>query len=389
MSVINQVLNRLDQRGVRTAAEQTMVRAVPPAKRNFALPLLAFGLVFVVGIALWLWTQREPALSQSKRPASPVPESNVATLNNAQQQPAVAATEPTSEMSAENSSAELSPPASRLSLELGAVPVAEDRGQTPAPVLPLAKTQERLHPEQDLRDKKNISAENTDLMEQPTTPTVKPRRKKAAKENRKVASLSPNRAVPIKQVSPAQQADAEFRKAVALMQQGRIANALAGFEAALRLDAGHDAARQALVALLLENKRGADAEQVLQARLNSKPEHTGFTMLLARLQLDRGALAMATKTLENSLPYANEQADYHAFLAALLQRQNRHEEAIEQYKIVTQLAANNGVWLMGYGISLQAAQRNADAKEVFQRALDTQTLSAELQAFVRGKIKEL
>jgi MSHA biogenesis protein MshN len=44
---------------------------------------------------------------------------------------------------------------------------------------------------------------------------------------------------------------------------------------------------------------------------------------------------------------------------------------------------------MGYGISLQALQRNIDAKQVFQRALDTQTLNAELQAFVQQKIKEL
>ena len=82
------------------------------------------------------------------------------------------------------------------------------------------------------------------------------------------------------------------------MQQGRITDAQAGYEAALRLDAGHDAARQALVALLLENKRGAAAERVLQERLKNKPDHTAFTLLLARLQVDRGALADATATLE-------------------------------------------------------------------------------------------
>ncbi len=36
MSVINQVLNQLEQRGAHTAAEQTMVRAVPQARRNFS-----------------------------------------------------------------------------------------------------------------------------------------------------------------------------------------------------------------------------------------------------------------------------------------------------------------------------------------------------------------
>lgn len=173
------------------------------------------------------------------------------------------------------------------------------------------------------------------------------------------------------------------------MQMGRIADAITGYEAALRLDAGHDAARQALVALLLEGKRNADAEKVLLEGLNSKPEHTGLTMLLARLQVERGALEQAISTLEKSLPFADTQADYRAFLAALLQRQNRNEEAVKHYQIVLQHAPGNGVWLMGYGISLQAVQRNAEAKDAFQRALDTQTLSPELRAFVQTRIKGL
>jgi len=193
----------------------------------------------------------------------------------------------------------------------------------------------------------------------------------------------------MKQVSSAQLADAEFRRAAGLMHQGRIADAIAGYEAALRLNAGHETARQALVALLLDGKRNADAEKVLLDGLKSKPENTAFTMLLARLQVERGALEQATATLEISLPFADAQADYRAFMAALLQRQNRHLEAISHYQIVLQHAPDNGVWLMGYGISLQALQRNAEAKDAFKRALDTQKLSPELQAFVQQQLKGL
>ena len=193
----------------------------------------------------------------------------------------------------------------------------------------------------------------------------------------------------MKQVSPAQHAEAEFRKAVALMQQGHIADAIAGYETVLRLDAGHDAARQALVALLLESKRGAYAERVLQDGLKSKPEHTGFAMLLARLQVEHSAVDQAAATLEKSLPYANAQADYQAFYAALLQRQNRHKEAIAYYQVALQLVPDNGIWLMGYGISLQAMQRADDARDAFRRALESKTLNPELQAFVQQKLKGL
>ena len=173
------------------------------------------------------------------------------------------------------------------------------------------------------------------------------------------------------------------------MQQGHIDDAIAGYESVLRLDTGHDAARQALVALLLERKRGAYAERILQDGLKNKPEHAAFAMLLARLQVEHSAVDQAVVTLERSLPYAHSQADYQAFYAALLQRQSRHQEAVTHYQTALQLAPHNGVWLMGYGISLQAVQRNEDARNAFRRALESNTLTPELQAFVQQKIKEL
>jgi MSHA biogenesis protein MshN len=195
--------------------------------------------------------------------------------------------------------------------------------------------------------------------------------------------------LPKKQISPAQQAEAEFHKASELAQRGSISDALAGYEAALRLNPGYDEARRALVALLLESKRGTDAERILREGIKSRPEQAGFAMLLARLQVERGAVVEALATLEKSLPFADRQADYQAFLAALLQRQNRHNEAVAHYEIVLQLAPNNGIWLMGYGISLRAVQRNAEAKDAFKRALETQMLSPELREFVQQKIKGL
>ena len=111
-------------------------------------------------------------------------------------------------------------------------------------------------------------------------------------------------------------------------------------------------------------------------------------MLLARLQVEHGEVEQATATMEKLLPYADSQADFQAFFAALLQRQHRHKEAITHYQIALQLVPNNGVWMMGYGISLQAAQRTDDARNAFRRALDSKTLKPELQAFVKQKLNE-
>jgi MSHA biogenesis protein MshN len=340
MSVINQVLNQLEQRGANTAPEQTMVRAVPPVKRSLLKPVLLVLVLIAAGSAAWLLV---------RKPAAEVPD----------------VTQSVTAAIPAGSGLAMLPPASRLSFELNSVP------------LPTR-----------LPEAKNSTASKSSSALQPASASGNPQTPPAAIPNAPAVQASIGD-LPIKQVSRAQQADAEFRRGIALMQQGRIAEAIGGYEAALQLDAGHNAARQALVALLLEGKRGADAERALQEGLKIGPEQTGFAMLLARLQVERGAVDQAMATLDKSLPYAGNLADYQAFIAALFQRQGRHKEAVNHYQLALQLVPNNGVWLMGYGISLQGLQRNTDAKEAFMRALDSQSLSPELQKFVQQKLKVL
>lgn len=370
MSVINQVLNELERRGAHNAAEQPMVRAVQRNRNNFITPLLAVGLVLIAGVAAWQWeSSRKPAV---------VTGSVASKAGNA---PGSYEAENLAPVPLPFSLLEVSGPATSTRPLVQSE--AEGSGQ--------AASTGSGHA---LMGEKNNQVANAVTVARlgegaPKSTTVRPQTVPVVTAKAKAGVRASDGVVPMKQVSTAQQADAEFRRAAGLMQLGHIAEATAGYEAALRLDAGHDAARQALVALLLERKRNGEAEKVLLEGLNSQPENTGLTMLLARLQVERGALREATATLEKSLPFADEQADYRAFLAALLQRQNRNEEAIAHYQIVLQHAPVNGIWLMGYGISLQAVQRNAEAKDAYKRALDTQMLSPELQAFVQQKLKGL
>ncbi|MDP4027644.1 MAG: tetratricopeptide repeat protein [Gallionella sp.] len=392
MSVINQVLNQLEQRGEHTAPEQTMVRPVPHRQPSYILPLLALVLALAGGVGAWQWMQMRKATvvaaSARPQPVAPAPAAPVAAeaVGVASAVIVVSAVDAASAVSVTSAVAdagsgdappvEILPPASRLSFELAAIPLPSSLRQ--AAILHDAKSP--ATPD---------AGEKLPTHAAPPARATKPQPMQTPSTNVLAASRASPGASPMKQVSSEQRTDAEFRQAVAAMQQGHIADAIAGYRAVLRLDTGHDEARQALVALLLESKQGAEAERVLQERLNAKPGHTGFAMLLARLQVEHDALEQAAATLEKSLPYADAQADYQAFFAALLQRRNRHKEAISHYQIALQLAPDNGVWLMGYGISLQAVQRNEDARNAFRRALESRTLTPELQAFVRQKIKEL
>lgn len=195
-------------------------------------------------------------------------------------------------------------------------------------------------------------------------------------------------APPLKKISPQQQSDAEYRKGLQAQQVGRVPEAIAAFESALKKNERHERARLALAALLLDNGQTVAAQRVLQAGLALKPVQLGLGMALARMQVEHDELQQAVDTLQTYLPQADNNADYQAFYAALLQRQQRHKEALNHYQLALRMQPRNGVWLMGYAISLQAVERKEDAQLAYRQALATQTLTPVLSAFVQQKLKE-
>lgn len=190
-------------------------------------------------------------------------------------------------------------------------------------------------------------------------------------------------------MTPQQRAENEYRRALGLLQQGRSTDAAAALEQALQLDARHAGARQALVGTLLDARRQDEALRRAREGLALDPAQPGLAMIVARIQLERGEVRAAIESLERGLPHGAERADYQAFLAALLQRDGRHKQAVEHYVLALQRAPDNGVWWMGMGISLQADQRAAEAQEAFRRARASGTLTPELQAFVESRLGQL
>lgn len=387
MSVINQMLKQLEERGVQTA--QDSLRTVPQDRSRMPAPLLGMGvaaaLALAGGVAAWQWIQtRKPVVASAVLPVMPV--SSVALAASAETQATAAPVADVAEKAhSEDMHAAAGEDGNVTKNELRRTDESSGRTAKPASRQAIAY----------LTQGESISSFGGGMdisrsdarMDEAHSPSARERHAVAQK---KMAADKPAEELSaMKQISTEQLADAQFRKGVVLMQQGRVSEAMAVYEEALRLNADHDAARQALAVLLLEGKRGADAERVLQEGLENKPEHTGFAMLLARLQVEHGADEQATATLKKHLTYAARQADYQAFLAALLQRQSLHEEAIAHYQAALKIAPGNGIWLMGYGISLQAVKRTDDARIAFRQALETNNLSPELRAFVQQRLKEL
>jgi len=355
MILINQVLNELENRGVNPSMGEDTIRAVPSRKPSYVMRYVLLAVLVLILLAAVKWYFGHSESSAEQRSVGPVLSIHAPAVNlaGAMSAPVSAPAE------AANLNAASSP--SESSGNLHGKPLLVVKSEEPV-VVPDVKISARRQP-------KPNDEQVEDIGENP------------ALENPENLQL--------KKVSPQQRAENEFQKANLALQEGRTNDALAGYEAALLIDSSHKAARRAWVGLLISLKRNDDAERVLQKGIKRDPKDISFSMLMARLQVERNDLPLALETLQKTLPYAENQPDYQAFLAALLQRQSRHDEAIACYQIAIKLVPNNGIWLMGLGISLQALQRNQEAKDIFQRALATNTLNPQLQAFVKQKLKEL
>ncbi|MDD4962312.1 MAG: tetratricopeptide repeat protein [Gallionella sp.] len=364
MSVINQVLSQLEQRGIHDESGQVRPISVVKKDRKNQLWVVFTVIVSVLlGIILGSWLSHHTTKTPVVTTVTPVATSPILIAS------AITVSTPTITM-----------------------PVSSGASAVIIPAMPEPSAIPTISPPPPPRDYVAVDTK-------PVHPAKAPHAAHPDKPFPQQIAALPDQAPPLpvtapvflpaKKISMAQQVEAEFHQATVAMQQGHLAEALAGLEAVLNLEPKHEAARQTLVALLLENKRSEDAERVLHVGLQQNPQQLTFIMLLARLQVDRGALSEGLQTLETGLPYAKEQAEYLAFFAALLQRQARHAEAVTYYQNALQQHPNHGIWLMGMGISLQALQRNVEAKEVFQRALNSQTLTPSLQKFVQQRIKEL
>jgi MSHA biogenesis protein MshN len=149
----------------------------------------------------------------------------------------------------------------------------------------------------------------------------------------------------------------------------------------------HHGARQALAGVLLDARQQDEAMRVLREGLQLAPSQFGFAMMLARLQVERGELDAGVQTLSRSAEYAGNSAEYAAFYAGLLQRQQRHAEAVEFFDRALRLRPNVGIWLLGMGMSLDVLGRGAEAQEAFRRAKASGNLPADLQSYADQRLR--
>ncbi len=397
MSLINQVLSDLKKRGSAEPDKATLIHPVTAGPRDKNKVLVAGGILVlaaVAGGALWA-TVYEPT---PEPPHIAVPPSNPQTAAKpgiplplaASQAAASSVMQGGSAVPAQPASAALAQSAPAVQVQpvvaLNTTPAAPESDTLP--LRPSFELASQPAPVASVQGKKPSKAHESEPGSKPAQKSPKPKKIVPTRPT-VTANVPEQQPSSIKQMSRQQQAEGEYNQAADLMQQGHGNAARPHLENALQLNPAHAQARLMLATLLLENKRNAEAETVLQDGLHNDPTQAKLSMLLARIQVERGALPLALETLRRTLPYAEGQPDYQAFMAAILQRQNAHEEAAQHYQAALRLSPNAGVWWMGLGISLQALKRKDEARDAFKHAIDSGNLSAELQDYVKQRMKDL
>jgi MSHA biogenesis protein MshN len=188
--------------------------------------------------------------------------------------------------------------------------------------------------------------------------------------------------------SAADNAEAHFRRAALLLTHGRVSEAEDQLSAALKADPRHAAARQAQVALLLDQQRIAAARRSLQEALALEAEQPTFALALARIHASERDYAGALAVLERSAT-VGQGAEFQAFRGAMLQRLGRHPEAVEAYQHALGNGGGSATAWIGYGISLEALGRRGDAAHAYRRALASGPAAAEAREYAESRARAL
>ncbi|MBA5606706.1 tetratricopeptide repeat protein [Duganella sp. FT3S] len=409
MSLINKMLQDLDARGGKPGAAlgQQELRPVAMPRKRLLPVLLGVGAVAVVAMGAGSWYGWHYFTSHTVKPR-PAPVMVVVPQAPASvPAPAAAAAALPSATNAGDGAASRAavPPAAAGARDAAAVAAArspadgsaaggtadraEHAGGDPAgPVLtddmdsaPAPHARKRKHDVREAKARAQADRGNEGLVSRHREQA----RLQAKPANREAGAASAGGVS--RDLGPAQLAENRYRRALQDLQEGRNVEALVELQHAVELAPRHEAARQTLVTLLIENHRTDEAIVQLQQALALDARQPDMAMLLSRLQLESGGPAL--DTLLRTLPYAGDNAEYQGFVAGVLQRAQRHGEAVEHYQAALKLAPQKGVWWMGLGISLQAGKRLPEARAAYTRARAASGMTPELQAFLDRKLEAL
>ncbi len=190
-------------------------------------------------------------------------------------------------------------------------------------------------------------------------------------------------------LSSEHQAKMAYVKGLEELQSGDQMAAESSLQRALLLHPAFLAARLQL-ADLLQGRSNRQAKELLLTGLSQQPGHAGLRKRLARVLITESKPVPALDLLQKSpVPAVNEDQEYHALLAAVLQETGQYAAAAESYASLLRVNSRQPLWWLGRGIALEQSGKPNQARDAYRRALALQGLRQDLQDYVRGRLQAL
>ncbi|MCQ8117766.1 tetratricopeptide repeat protein [Methylomonas rosea] len=338
MSLINQMLRDLEQRNTpnKTPAPKLELRPAPHTQHQRRWYwLIAFALTLPLH---YVWRQ---------------------THSTQTEQPAVAA--PAMALPAAPVQISAPTPTEPPKVAQPETPSANARGAQPAAI----KTEQIIQPSKAVEPEVPPSPANA----APLPPTISPAVK------------------PVKTQTPAEQADALYRRAKASRSPSAIQADLLN---ALQLNPSHLGARTLFLQILL--KVPANPEEIadfVQESLQLFPDNLLFVKTQAHLYVQQKNFVAAINTLEQINPDSVDDTNYLSLLAASYQQQQRFLPAEHIYQRLTQQQPEKAEHWLGLAICQDKLNQTQEAAQAYQQALDKNTLNADVVNYIKQRLSAL
>ncbi|CDT99857.1 MSHA biogenesis protein MshN [Vibrio coralliirubri] len=166
-----------------------------------------------------------------------------------------------------------------------------------------------------------------------------------------------------------------------------LAGALKGYTEALRYTPRNEDVRQKLAILYFGKGDTRKAYELYQSgiklNINSEKLRLGLSKLLVKANQSEAALSPLIH-----LP-PNPTQNYLAMRAALSQKSQQEEVALESYQKLVEVDSGNARWWLGLAIQQERQLDFTAAKASYQGALTRVGISSQSQSFVRDRLKIL
>ncbi|MBY0340493.1 MAG: tetratricopeptide repeat protein [Rhodocyclaceae bacterium] len=385
MSLINDMLRDLDSRNAASSERSGLaqnIRALPPQnQRRQPLLLLMLAAAALGGGAVWLLLKPDAA-----PPAETLPAATTVAVAPPPAEPAPTAAEATAEAVPAAPAAQPEVPVLRLDTQLDPRPASSPPRPVAPTVVPAPATTQAPTPAPAIATPPAPARAASPATSAPTLtpPAAAGRAVDSANRSNAPAQISKQ---PTQGSTPAEQAEADYRRGIAAIRRGDTSEAGEALRAALRLMPAHVAARQALLGQLTEQQRWHDAETLALDGVGLLPQRSDWALLAARLMYDRGEAELALETLNQHAAAARQNADYQVMHALLLQRAGRYADAANCYRTALALRPGEGRWWFGLGRALDADRREAEARQAYEKARDSGNLPPDLLQSVERRLR--